>query len=440
MNFRTASKRPSTLALAFALAAGGLVASSAIATPAVAQDKEEKAEKPNYSRSFVKAYTPINERINAEGADLAAIKAELPKLLEALETADDRNAAGGLLYNLGAKTDDSQLMVRGLDMMLDSGRLAPEQVGQFNWTAYQLNQQLGNTEAAREALEGAIAANYSFDAQMSDGSSRRIGPDDLRMMVADLYFEAEDYAPGFAYLDEQIAERREAGGKVPESWLKTAFVTAFNNDLTAETSKYSVLYVSEYPSKTSWGDAIAVALGAQRYEYPEILDILRLVRRTDTFRTSNMYLEYIEAADPRKLPGEVQAIIDEGYASGMLDKTDSFVSESRAEATRRIEADKQDLPVLAKDARASGAPLKTVMAAGDAFLSYGRMAEAEEFYSKAMTMAGANTPLVLTRLGIAQVEQGKYAEAQATFNKVEGARQAIANLWGVYAAQQNTGG
>ena len=45
-------------------------------------------------------------------------------------------------------------------------------------------------------------------------------------------------------------------------------------------------------------------------------------------------------------------------------------------------------------------------------------------------------PLVLTRQGIAQVQQGKHADAQATFAKVTGVRQPIANLWGLYAAQK----
>ena len=60
------------------------------------------------------------------------------------------------------------------------------------------------------------------------------------------------------------------------------------------------------------------------------------------------------------------------------------------------------------------------MAAGDAFLSYQKPAEAEEFYTLALAKPGVDTPRVLTRLGIAQADQGKSAEAQATFAKVEG--------------------
>ena len=46
--------------------------------------------------------------------------------------------------------------------------------------------------------------------------------------------------------------------------------------------------------------------------------------------------------------------------------------------------------------------------------------------------------MALTRLGIAQFDQGKFAEAEATFNEVEGPRDAIANLWAIYAAQQTS--
>ncbi len=214
---------------------------------------------------------------------------------------------------------------------------------------------------------------------------------------------------------------------------------AYNNNVSTEAQRYALLYVTEYPSDVSWGDAIAVTLNTNRYENPEVLDIMRLARRTNTFRDSNMILEYIEAADPRRLPGEVVAVIDAGIASGLLDSSDTFVSESRKQAAGRVDVDKTDLPDLASDARASGAALNTVMAAGNTFLSYGRGAEAEEFFNKALTMPGADTPMVLTRLGMAQVEQGKFTEAQETFRKVEGARQAIANLWAIYSTQQAGG-
>ena len=45
----------------------------------------------------------------------------------------------------------------------------------------------------------------------------------------------------------------------------------------------------------------------------------------------------------------------------------------------------------------------------------------------------------LIRLGIAQVDQGKYADAQANFAKVTDARAPIAQLWSAYAKNKIAG-
>jgi predicted TPR repeat methyltransferase len=84
-----------------------------------------------------------------------------------------------------------------------------------------------------------------------------------------------------------------------------------------------------------------------------------------------------------------------------------------------------------------------VVAAGDAFLSYGEHAKAAGFYEKALGMAGVDTNLVLTRLGIAQTGAGNVAAAREAFAKVQGVRAPVAMLWSAYAEQQSapaTGG
>ena len=196
------------------------------------------------------------------------------------------------------------------------------------------------------------------------------------------------------------------------------------------------MYAQNYPSKTSWGDAIAIQRNLLNYEGQELLDIMRLADRTGALRFERDYAEYITAADPRRLPGETQRIIDAGIAAGLLKRNDVFVNEARTIASGRVKADLADLPGLERDARASGATAATAMAAGDAFLSYQQPAKAEEFYTAALGRPGVDTARVLTRLGIAQLDQGKTTEAEATFAKVEGARQAIARLWGIYAKQK----
>ncbi len=278
--------------------------------------------------------------------------------------------------------------------------------------------------------------DHTFEATMTDGSQRTFGADDMRTMIADLYFEQGNYTEGLTYLSSQIEERRGAGRQIPENWIRKGLSTAYENEINNETPKYVALLAENYPSDVVWGDAVIVTLNANSYQNPEVLDLLRLSRRTKAYNDARVLSEYVEILDPRRYPGEVVAVIDEGSALGVIDKSDPFIAETRTEAAGRVETDRADLPSLATDARASGATLKTLVVAGDTFLSYDQPAEAEEFYTKALGMSGVETPLVLTRLGIAQYDQGKYAQAIETFNKVEGARKDIANLWAIYAAQK----
>ncbi|MGI8944413.1 MAG: hypothetical protein ACR2FJ_09345 [Qipengyuania sp.] len=425
--FASTKRTTSTLALAVALATGGVVATTALAAPAAAQKKKdaEKPAKAAYTEAFIAAYSPAADLMKVQPVDVAAVRALIPAMLAAVESADDKHAAGSLVYSAGQAAQDYALQLQGAELMLESGRVPVENQAQYNFLAGQLAYQTEDFTKARGYIERAVELGYTQN--------------DPQALIAETYFAEDKYADGLTYLGQLIETKRAAGETVSEDWIKRALAIAYNNDLGAQARDFSVLYVTDYPTDTSWGDAIAIALNTNRFEYPEILDLLRLARRTKTFRDSNMYMEYIEAADPRKLPGEVVGIIDEGYAAGMLERTDSYVADARALAAARVKADERDLPALGRDARASGAQLSTVMAAGDAYLSYGRGAEAEEFYTKALGMTGVNTPLVLTRLGIAQLDQGKRAEAEATFNKVEGARQAIANLWRIYSSQQAGG-
>ena len=424
MRFTVFSKRSSTLALALALGMGGVLSVTALEAPAAAQKKKkdgDEAAKPQYSKAFIAAYNPVQTQFD-QGADIAAVKAALPGMIAAVENNDDRFVAGNFTYAVGTKASDRSLQRQGIAMMLESGKVPAANQPQYNFLAGQYAYQDRDFSAARSYLEQAVALGYAEN--------------DPAALIAETYFAEDRFADGITYLSQAIEAKRQAGQPVDEAWIKRGLAMAYNNQLDQQARDYAAMYVRDYPSDTSWGDAIGILYNTADVSGQDSLDLLRLARRVNGIRQANQYLEYVEQADPRKLPGEVVAVIDEGYSSGMLDRSNSFVSEARAEAARRVKIDETELPDLARDARASNANLATVMAAGDAYLSYGRGAEAEEFYAKASAMSGANTPLVLTRMGIAQLDQGKYSEAEATFNKVQGARQAIANLWAIYTTQQ----
>ena len=408
----------STFALAVALATGAAVGVTAIEAPAAAQKKE----KPKYSKAFIAAYQPIQAGLNAEQTDEAALRAALPAVLASIENEDDRYAAGSAYVGVARKIDDLGLALQGLELMLASGKVEPEQVGQFNLQAGQIAYNRDEYEKARGFLRAAI------DAGTSDGNPEGI--------IAESYFAEERFDEGLAYLEGVIDARSTAGQPVDVTWLQRGLAVAYKAEMKDEAQRFASRYVREHPSDGSWKDAIAILLNTGGYQNPEILDLLRLSRRVGTLDDARLYMEYVDAADYRRLPAEVVAVIDEGMEKGLLTSSDAYVVDTRKQAAERVAADRADMDGLLGEARAGGASIRTVLAAGDALLSLGRASEAEEFYAKASGMAGAETPMALTRLGIAQFEQGKFAEAEATFNKVEGARKAIANLWAIYSTQQ----
>lgn len=426
-NSASPKRTGSHFALAIALATGAALTAGAIAEPAYAQKKKkDKKAKSDYSKGFVEVFSPIQQGMNAEGADAAAFTAQIPTMMAAVETADDRMAAGQTIYNIGVKTENPVLQLQGVETMLASGKIAPEATGQYNFLAAQLAYNQDIWPKARQYATAALEAGYSKNSP--------------ELIVSESYFSEDQTAQGLTYLRQAIQNRIDAGQTPPNDWVRRGLSQAYNNNLGPQSDDFSLLLVQYYPDDAIWADTIAIQRNLKNYEGDELLDLLRLARRVNGLRSERDYEDYVQAADARKLPGEVDALIKQGSSAGIITGGNMFIAEAKETASGRIRADRAELPALERDAMASGANLRTVVAAGDVFLSYDNYAKAEMFYAKALTMPGVDTAEVLNRLGIAQMEQGKYDEARNTFAQVQGARQAIARLWGVYAEQRGGAG
>ena len=419
-----ASRPSSALALALVLAATGTAGAIALEQPAYAQKKKKDEEKPaakNYSKEFIAIYQPVANLVNGEAPDWTAISAQLPTVKGAVQTDDDRMVAGNLIYSVGTKTQSRALQLEGAEMMLASGKVPAENQGQYNLLAGQLAYNEQQYAKSRTFLMKAIELGYVESEPQG--------------LVAESYFSEENYAAGLAYLRDAIATKEAAGEEVNEQWVRRGLQMAYNNKLATELGEFSLLFAKHFPSSENWGEVIAITAYGGGWQNAEILDLVRLARSAGAMRDERMYADYIDSADYRRLPGEVLAIIDEGYAAGTLSKTDSYVAEIRGLAADRAKADRGELAGILGSAKGSS-DLRTVMTGGDLALSYNDYAAAEVLYAKALGMAGVDKGLAQTRLGIAQLKQGKAAEAEATFNAVEGPRATIARLWATYAAQQ----
>jgi len=310
--------------------------------------------------------------------------------------------------------------------MLASGSLQPEAIAQATVMRGQYAY-VGKDYAKAIELLGPVAT-----AGNADETSVR--------MLADAYLQQNRAGEGIRALQTAIRGQQTAGKAVPESWYKAGLTMSINAKALPDASQFSSGLAASYPSTANWAVAISVVRMLGAFQPQDMLDLLRLMDRTNSFSEGNEYLDYIQSADARRLPGEVNRIIAKGIAAGKINTSDSFVAESKTIASTRMAPDKATLPAAERDARSPNAPTAAVMGAADAFLSYDQPATAEALYQIALAKPGVDANRALTRIGIAQVDQGKYAEAQANFAKVTGVRKPIADLWAIYAGQKAKGG
>ena len=359
------------------------------------------------------------------GAALAAEKAQLDAAFAAVTTADDRYVAGQFAVQLGGLAQDIAIQRRGLETMLASGKVAAADAPRLSFFAGNLAYDMKDYAAARTALTTAIAGGYRDN--------------DAEALLAESYIADNQVPQGLTLLMQTIDQRKAAGTPAPMNWYRRGLGAAYKAKLLDQTSVFSMAMVRDYPNAENWAGAITVLREVARYPSQDTLDLMRLMDRTNSWAEERDFIEFIQAADARRSPGEVLDIVNKGVAAGKLRTADVFVAEARTIANGRIAADRASLPSAERDARLANATGATVSAAADAFLSYGDFAKAADLYKIAMTKPGADMARVLTRLGIAQIGTGDFAGAQANFAKVEGPRKPMAQLWSTFAQQKAAG-
>lgn len=416
----TMTQMPKQMAMAVALATGSVLAmSGAIAEPVQAQKKAKK----EYSEAFIAAYNPISDALKAEGTDIASVVAMVPGLIAVSKSADELFVTGNTAYSVGLQSSNKEMQLDGMKMMLESGQMDIDKIGQYNFIGFQLARDMNDHTTSRTYLQRAIDNNFT---------TAEINPSVMKIEMAETFFRDNRFKEGLQLLGSELEARQAAGSAIEESWYRRGLSVGYKNEVKPEIFSFLNSWIAAFPTNGNWRDAVNITRQLNEYGAPETLDIMRLGFRLDTLQDTIEYIDYVESADPRRLPKEVQAAIQNGYSTGRVSRDDTYLADSLQQATRRISDDKAELPALARDARLSSASIRTVLAAGDAFLNYEDYVKAEEFYSKALGMAGVDTAQTLTRLGIAQTELGKLAEAKATFAKVQGARVPIAQLWSTY--------
>lgn len=412
----------SHFSMAIALAAAGTLAISAVPQEAQAQKKKKSKEaKIEISKEVRPKVAAIQEAMASETP--ATAKPLVEALLAEPLVGDDKFVAGQLAIQLGTTLKDTGLQELGINAALDSGKTPAAQQPSFLFFSGNFAYGSGRYAEAQQRLQQAFDAGYRKN--------------NIGALIAEAYFKENKFQQGLTALDRALEAEKANGANAPEDWYRRGAGIAMKSNVNGAAGKWTYKLVEAYPTGENWRAALSVYRDSAnpKLNNRENLELMRLMRKADAMASERDYFEYADAADPRRLPGEVVSLLEEGLAKGDVPSSSSYVKETLASARSNVAADKASLPASERDANSS-ANGKIALATADAFLGYKEYGKAAALYQTAITKGSVDTARAQMGLGIAHAGQSNWEGAKQAFASVTGTRKSIADFWALWIDQQ----
>lgn len=404
-------RRLPVLALAALLAA----ASAAVPVPVPLLAAEtEPAARPQVGRPVEAAQLLLKQhKFKAALAKLAeadAVRARTP--YETYLVAATRAAV------LQASGDDAGA-VKALEAALATGVLPPGEV------VRRLALLAALSYAAKD-YAGAVAYAERYYAAGGDAA-------EPRLLMAQALYVRGDFAGAAAACRALRAAADRTGKPVPEAALQMLADSEYRQQHEAAYRAALMALVARYPTKPSWRQLIAAVRREPGFADRLDLDLDRVRAATGTLETPERTMAAAERALAAGLAGEAKALLDQGFAAGVLGQGADAARQRRllALATRQAEDELKDLPRRAKaaDEARDGAP---AAALGEAYAGFGKWPEAITALQAALRKGGLGHPEdAKLHLGIAYLCAGQTEAGEATLRGLVGAdgTGALAQLW-----------
>lgn len=411
----------STFALAAALAGAGAVAGPALAQkPAAAAPAPAAAPTRSYklSKEEKAALQPLQAAITAK--DWAKATSLLPAAQTASVGSDAKYVYAQLELQIGLGTNDKAMQAKAVDDLIASGGATPPEMPALyrNQAAFAI--QNNNPAAAEAAYQRLLQVN----------------PNDADTYVNLARMRAEAHKPQEALqlLEKGIQLKRAAGQPVDESWYKYALKIAYEGKMRPESLRLSRELVAAYPTPANWRDTLLVFRDVNTLDKGATLDLLRLMRASKALEGERDWYDLADALGLAGLPGEEQAVLQEGGQLHKIDLGKAAFRDLMNSASGRVAADRASLAGI--EAKALTAPTGTIaLNTGDAYYGYGNYAKAIALYQAALGKSGVDANTVNMHLGMALAQSGDRAGAEAAFRKVTGPRAEVAGLWLAWLAR-----
>ena len=393
-------KLVSNMALAAALALGGLGASPALAQQ-VSLGKEERA-----------ALLALSNALQAR--DYATATRALDSAQSTARSGYARYLASSLQLKLGIDTNNIGLQQTAIDAMIGSGAAPAADLPMLYRNQGALQQQAGKLDRAEAA--------YARLLEVAPGD------EEGQLALAQVKHDRKKPLEAIALIDRVISARQAAGQAVPEAWYKRGLNIALINKLAPQALKLSRELVTAYPTPANWRDAVLVYRDMAQPDPAAALDSWRLTRAAKALAGERDYLEFARALSSAGVKGEAKAVLDEGVSAKMVDPAQPASKALIATATKEASSGKAGLASLHSKAMAASTGA-AALSAGDAHFAYGDYAKAAALYPAAIAKGSVEVNVANTRLGIALAMAGQRSEAQTAFSAVTGPRSELASLW-----------
>ncbi|MAF28062.1 MAG: hypothetical protein CL820_01200 [Croceicoccus sp.] len=348
------------------------------------------------------------------GGILAKLEAGRPTLT----TPDDKLFFGQMELNVGQQMADFEMQNDGIDMMIASGKIPAEELPKYHYFAGQTAYNAQNYGDAAASLQQAIDGGYTQN--------------DAEKLLVDAYLRNEQTAEGLAKLKSMIEARQAAGQPVPEGWAFDGLAASVNQGQRDQAFDWGMMTLQTDSRTQARQQAYKIVEAySPTYSDEEQLDLLRLMARDGGITDDRQALTYIELMQPMRRPGEAKTFTDSG---AKMPAGNTMVTEAK-----RVGSERYDSTLRELNADASGASGNAALAIADTYLGYGKAAEAEAMYRKALETGATDKAKAQMGLGIALADQDKMAEAKQAFGQISGGNRAsLAQAWIAYTDMKSS--
>jgi len=343
----------------------------------------------------------------------AAVAKPLKEASDLLHAGKAKEALAKLTGVTGSGPDDTYMLARvrgaayqrmgdngqaaqNLEAAFATGKVPASEAGQLAETIAGIYAQQHNNAKAMQWVEKAKAAGDNSTGvrqiqdyvQGSSGDYGQIARDNAAKIQA---AEAAGRRPDEDDLLRLADAYRHTGNKAGDLQVKEKLVTYYPSN-----KQYVGIYLSDIVGKSGFSSRFA-------------LDLLRLRLTSGNLTTAADYMEMSQLLLQAQLPAEAKALVDKGYASGILGTGPEAAREQRLrDLTNKNAVDaKASLAKRTADAKAT----KTgddLVALGTEYASMGQYDEAIDLIQQGIAKDNLKRPEdAKLRLGIAMLQSGK---------------------------------